>query len=133
MTGEAADPVLYDQRILLGDPSGRPGDCLRAAVATVLQEDPDDVPHFAEAPDWIRAVLDWRPGLFRFDYRRIDGPIAFPADGAARPWVVGCGQSPRGVLHAVVLAADDGRLIHDPHPSRDGLSGPLQFVLAVIR
>ena len=129
--------VLHDQRILVGDPSGRPGDCLRAAVATMLQTDPDRVPHFLESVDWMGAVLAYRPDL---QFRRRTDPVEvmghliepqplFPACGSARPWVVGVGMSPRGVHHAVVLAARDGSLIHDPHPSRDGLSGPVEILI----
>lgn len=42
--------------------------------------------------------------------------------------VLVAGKSPRGVMHQVVYR--DGRLWHDPHPSRDGVLD-VQEVLAV--
>ena len=119
--------VLYDQQILVGDGQDRPGDCLRAAMATLLQLDAARVPHFVEFADWMAAVRCYRDDLaFRWPGR--PKPL-FPVEDAAGEWVIGCGQSPRGHLHAVVLSASDGSMIHDPHPSRTGLIGPPAFIV----
>lgn len=116
--------LFYDQEFLVGDGSGRTGDCLRASVATLLQIDPVRVPHFSEFADWMGAVRCWRDDLaFRFRIR--PETKLFPVEGVVGEWVVGCGRSPRGHLHAVVLSAVDGSLVHDPHPSRAGLIGPV--------
>ena len=125
MTG-VSTVELYDQMWTVGDGSGRMGDCLRAAVATLLQIPPDRVPHFAESSDWLGALLAFRDGLHYFTLQKGYWP---PHMETALPWVIGCGRSPRGVMHAVILSAADGSLIHDPHPSRDGLSEPPTAVI----
>lgn len=113
-------PALHDQEILVGDPSGRPGDCLRACVATLLQLPPARVPHLAEFDDWLSGLLAFREGLSHFGLQAGYWP---PDMTTELPWVIGIGPSPRGVTHAVVLSATDGTLVHDPHPSRAGLTG----------
>lgn len=122
-------PVLYDQEFLVDDGSGRTGDCLRASMATLLQIDPVRVPHFSEFADWMAAVRCWRDDLaFRFRY---PDRLLFPAEGVIGKWVVGGGRSPRGHLHAVVLSAIDGALVHDPHPTRAGLIGDIHFIIVI--
>lgn len=46
---------------------------------------------------------------------------------------IASGKSPRGdFLHSTVHL--DGKLVHDPHPSRDGLDGePTDFEFVVLR
>jgi hypothetical protein len=77
-------------------------DCLRACLATVTGRPWD------EAPDTGR---DWRGKAVRF-------LCAHPAS----EWVIGIGESPRGCKggHAIVCTPD-GQMVHDPHPSRDGV------------
>ncbi|MFC1418582.1 hypothetical protein [Streptacidiphilus cavernicola] len=99
------------QTILHGDPQGRQGNCLQAAVASLLDLPLDDVPHFVEADDWTACLVDWaaeQGWLAR--YARPDAPVALG---------IACGPSPRGVHHAVVMR--DGVVVWDPHRSRDGL------------
>lgn len=99
------------QSILHGDPSGRPGNCLQAAVASLLELDLDGVPHFIEYDDWLERLRDF---CLAHGYRPLlRPPSAHVALGMA--W----GPSERGVRHAVVWI--DGMLAWDPHPSRAGL------------
>jgi hypothetical protein len=99
------------QTILHDDPQGRIGNCLQAAVASLLDLPLDDVPHFAEHGDWLERLVAWaadRNWLVR--HARPD---------VAVPFGIACGPSPRGVQHAVVMRA--GTVPWDPHPSREGL------------
>lgn len=99
------------QTILHGDPSGRPGNCLQAAVASLLDLNLDEVPHFIEHDDWLEYFVDF---CVERGYRPLmRPPAAHVAYGMA--W----GPSERGVRHAVVWI--DGRMVWDPHPSRAGL------------
>lgn len=100
------------QTILHGDPQGRQGNCLQAAVASLLDLRLDDVPHFVELDgDWVQHLVDWAAGRgWSVTYARPDSPV---------PLGIACGPSPRGVHHAVVMR--DGAVAWDPHPSRDGL------------
>lgn len=93
-----------------------PGDCFRACVASVLDVPIGEVPNFVAEAAWFRALLDWlAPRGLWF--------VSMPATPA--PWIpdgvhyIASGPAPRGVSHAVVMS--DGLLVHDPHPSRDGL------------
>lgn len=104
------------QTIIVGDASGRQGNCLAAAVASLLGLPLDEVPHFAEADDWWGAMASFaRTHGYAID--RADEPPKF---GLA------FGPSPRGVTHAVVIL--NGETAWDPHPSRAGLLSASMYV-----
>lgn len=125
--------IPADQEFVAGDVSGQPGDCLRAAVASVLALPREDVPHFLTVRtdgDWLQALVDWACAR-GYDVQWQD-PARWPVDGdTPGGCVVAVGKSPRAVHHAVVADAVTGALLHDPHPSRAGLTGPVlaQIVL----
>ncbi|NUP39508.1 MAG: hypothetical protein HOY76_21475 [Streptomyces sp.] len=99
------------QSILHGDPSGPPGDCLRAAVASLLELDIDVVPHFVEYDDWLERLRDF---CLAHGYRPLQRPPTTRVE-LGMAW----GPSERGIRHAVVWV--DGAMAWDPHPSRAGL------------
>ena len=113
MTTEAAAFDEVTQQFTLAETPDVPGDCWRAAVASVLRKPLDLVPHFILFGDsWPQAFdlwLAWE-GL-RQHGTRTD---VIPDEVC----IVG-GPSPRGILHACV--GMNGRIVWDPHPSRDGL------------
>jgi hypothetical protein len=101
-----------DQTIVIGDGSGQPGNCLQAAVASLLDLELDAVPHFILHEDWLERMVEFAAQHgYRVIYRPPTAPVAF---GLA------IGPSPRGVGHAVVCI--DGEIVWDPHPSRAGLT-----------
>jgi hypothetical protein len=104
------------QTILVGDIPGVPGNCLQAAVASLLDLDLDAVPHFALHEDWLERLVEFGNARGRHVLCR-SKPVAF---GLA------FGPSPRGVQHAVVCL--DGEIAWDPHPSREGLSSVSTYV-----
>lgn len=110
--------------------AGLPGNCLQAAVASLLDLELDDVPHFAVYVDWFAAMRRWardRGGDFTY--------FAFPVpEQYADAWeawsawgrehgahVLLSGPSPRGPFWHVVVGDVDRRVVWDPHPSRAGL------------
>ncbi|MGW1744576.1 hypothetical protein ACWCRD_02950 [Streptomyces sp. NPDC002092] len=99
------------QSILHGDPSGRPGNCLQAAVASLLDLQLDEVPHFIEHDDWEERLRDF---CLAHGYR----PLLRPPTTHV-PYGMAWGPSERGVRHAVVWVDDS--MAWDPHPSRAGL------------
>ena len=110
-----------DQEFLSDPDNGVLGDCWRACIATILGLPGSVVPHFVRdhGDEWLEATEDWlvangHPRLYYF-------PTRFPITDLLRPFVILVGPSPRGVAHAVVADADTGEMVHDPHPSRDGL------------
>ena len=112
------------------DNSDRPGNCLAAAVATWLELELEDVPHFLEHGMTFGDSLDpsqpsethyWWALLVGFmaghGYWATELGTIDDADPGEVLFVMG--MSPRGVCHQVLYR--DGELWHDPHPSRDGV------------
>lgn len=111
------------------------GDCWSACIASILELDIVEVPHFYEkwpaknyGPD--KALIEASDWLADRGYRLL--PIGYIDRGAARlikgTICIVSGISPRSgekkVEHAVVgRIKDDGSfdILHDPHPSRDGV------------
>lgn len=98
------------QTITVGDGSGRPGNCLQAAVASLLGLQLEEVPHFLETDDWSRSLTDFaraRGWRIRYDDQSPTFGLVF-------------GRSPRDEMHAVVYR--DHHMAWDPHPDRTGLA-----------
>lgn len=141
-------PIL---QTILADPDrddghsadGEAGNCYQAALASALDLPLDAVPHFAAmGADWWPKSHDWLAanGLIRLIW--CDDHDTYPSVSEA-PWpmsldclawpddlpaprelvaVLGCGPSPRGAFrHVVLLDPASGSLLHDPHPSGDGV------------
>ncbi len=89
------------------------GNCWQAAVASLLGLALDDVPHFMESDDPWGTYLG-----FLFDRGFAVITTAKPRPGA---FGLATGDSQRGVKHAVVTCGSE--MVHDPHPSGDGLLG----------
>lgn len=121
-----------DQTIVVGDP--RPGNCFAACVASALDLDLEDVPHFIE---WGVAFGDsedsgtaWWVMFVGYLFGRGFHVVEVPSiDSAEAELVFAHGMSPRGVMHQVLYL--DGELWHDPHPSRAGVLSvePHPFVI----
>lgn len=98
---------------------GADGNCWSTCIACILDLDVADVPDFNQAPDWAAAANEWlgKRGL-AFATRCGSSPPP-GLDGAL---IIASGMSGRGVRHAVLWR--DGAMVHDPHPSGDGLRSP---------
>ncbi len=109
----------YTQTIFVNDPRGIPGDCMRTAVASLLDLPIEAVPHFVlfdEPGAWFEAFNLWLRGR---------GLYVKPLRaGHVDRECLALGMSPRDVEHIVVWGPDG--LVHDPHPSRAGIE-PRQF------
>lgn len=97
-----------------------PGNCMQAALATVLGLRLDQVPHFLAYNDWWAQCNAWllkryALHLLNFKWTSNDWPL---------PPVVHfmIGRTVRNSDHVVVAFA--GETIFDPHPSDAGLSEP---------
>jgi hypothetical protein len=102
------------QTILHDPDSDAVGNCMQAAIATLLGLNLDDVPHFAEHDDWDVRLREWshQRGLIWFTLGVMEVPDWAPC--------LLDGKSPRGIAHVVVVRGLT--TVWDPHPSRDGLS-----------
>ena len=120
-------PILHDPE------NGAIGDCFRCCIATLLDLPVNEVPHFAEKDwgktkdyTWFADLTAWLAtrGFAFFELGPIGDDHGKWFDGLAPSGFdvhhVVSGMSPRGFRHSVV--ARNGVTIHDPHPSRGGLS-----------
>ena len=99
----------------LHNPPEQNGNCLAAALASLLELDISEVPEFEdmEGDSWWFKLIDWLHSI-GFHLVVWDQEIHYPGF-----YIVG-GTSPRGdFLHSVIY--ENGKLVHDPHPSGDGL------------
>ncbi len=115
------------------------GNCVAACVASILGVPLDRVPHFIEfgvqfgdsedvkevshGSNWWAMMLGFLAGrgLWVVELDKV-------TDADPDEFVLVAGMSPRGVMHQVVYR--EGRLWHDPHPSRAGVLD-VREVLAV--
>lgn len=108
---EVTQTILYDPDL---NARGVYGNCLQAAMASALGLDLDAVPHFGAFVWWDAAARLWLRG------RGLDCSWVPASSGLPEGRCVVVGSSPRPTgRHAVV--GDGGRVVFDPHPSRDGL------------
>ncbi len=103
--------IRHTQTIFVNDPRGIPGDCMRTAVAALLERPVESVPHFVLFDDWFGAFNLWLRG----ENLQIQ-PIG---KGNVDRECLAFGMSPRDVEHVVVWGPDG--LVHDPHPSQAGI------------
>lgn len=103
------------QTILHSDDAN--GNCFAAALASVMEWDIEDCPD----------IFAWSEDRWWFDLRQWmleRGYWVLSSSGCMSDlYCIGVGKSPRGAPggHAVVCL--NGEIVHDPHPSNDGLDG----------
>lgn len=109
-------PRWHDQTVLHSESTV--GNCVQACLASVLSLPLDAVPPFDEAtgPEQLMAFDAWLRARGIESFRRYTERGQVPFNEGL---YLASGPSPRGVHHMVVMC--DGRLLHDPHPSRAGL------------
>jgi hypothetical protein len=125
------------------------GDCETCAIASILELPYEAVPLFVK--DDVEKGINWFQALFKFLGERgcqpsgiIVGTVPDPQAALLKKWsetvlahlplpryIEASGPSPRGEWgHAVVWDTVEGRIVHDPHPSRAGLrGGPTAFMV----
>lgn len=104
------------QTILDTDDPARQGNCLQAAIASILDLPLDDVPHFVQqhedgAGDWLDLTCAWLA----------ERGLVLRLTQTPRPgehYLI-FGRTERGTSHVAIYR--DGHMVHDPHPSGAGL------------
>ena len=121
-----------NQTITADDPQ-RMGNCVSACVASLLNRPLDEVPHFGEEGLALGDTLQdgpngrvghgiaWWAMLLGYMAAAGYAPVELTDVDQAEPGelLFVAGMSPRGIMHQVIYR--DGELLHDPHPSHDGL------------
>lgn len=119
--------IKVKQTILHDPDNGDIGNCLQACIASILELDIHDVPHFAahKGSDWFDRLNDWllKRGLWALVITGWDG------DFIPFGYSIVCGTSRRGIRHSCV--AYDGKVEFDPHPDDTGLSEIDSYYLLV--
>ena len=111
------------------DADGNPGDCLRTAIASMFDLDPEQVPHFAMHLNWWDSLRRWADERHAdFACIHVEPGTDLSAYATGLP-LIGSGPSPRGPFWHVVLADTDLNLVHDPDPSPAGLVDASQVVV----
>lgn len=125
--------MQFHTQLLQHDPdNGVWGDCMRTALACLLDLPCAQVPHFNDGgpdlPEFTRRIDAW---LLRIDKTIFNIPYAvkdlnevLASFGRINPdrYYFVSGRSPRGADHIVVALND--QVLHDPHPDGGGLVGP---------
>ena len=105
-----------EQRLFAGVKARIPGDCFKACIASILELQYEEVPHFLlYGEQWCHVFNIWliEKGLVcesRDAYQKKEPPK--PYDGYH---IVG-GMGTRGHRHAVIAYKDE--LVFDPHPDK---------------
>ena len=116
---------FHTQTILHDPENGLWGNCFQTALACVLDMEVEEVPHFYDQGNTsIDPIQKW---LLQFNLCLVTIGHAkdhdwFAESGLTEVVTISGGPSPRydgKVDHCVV--ARGGRMLHDPHPSRDGV------------
>lgn len=128
---------FVDQEFLHDPEAGTVGDCWRAGIASILGLPLEDVPHFvrdyptaegATTAAWFDETCRWLTEHHGVTALFYDNPEAIRAEGRAEDHqrvhrlILLDGRSPRDVAHVVVGDAITGEMVHDPHPTRAGLT-----------
>lgn len=98
------------------------GNCMQAAVATLLDLPLDGVENFIEHGDRCHHRLKEWLHERGFALERRDGAVVCAG------YYLAVGKSPRGASHMVVMC--DDQIAHDPHPQRTGIL-EVEFVYTV--
>lgn len=115
--------MFPDQEILVGEQKmDVPGDCFRACIAGILGVTTAGVPHFAllGIHHWLHCAVAW----LQVEEEVTLDTINSPADPGyvQLKYCMLRGETARGTYHAVIGEAATGQMVHDPHPSRAGLT-----------
>lgn len=111
--------IPITQTITYDPTPGAPlGNCWQTAIASVLELELDDVPHFVQVDEdggdnWYYYTWFWlwyRGHQLVSVYRHLYN----------NEYYLVTGKSPRGDFHHVVVY-QNGKMVHDPHPDGTGL------------
>lgn len=87
------------------------GNCLQAAVASIIEFPLNTVPNFILFEKWYDRMVEF------LNEKGFD----VSGEPTNNEYALAFGDSPRGTKHAVVMMGDD--IVHDPHPSKGGVTG----------
>lgn len=118
-----------DQTVFVGDT--RPGNCFAACIASIFEVPLESIPAWEIESQWAEHWIEVSDYLAnKFGVGMLEIVFASRTGGLTHDDDCFCiltGKGPRGVNHAVVGLGPN--IVHDPHPSRDGLVGKPESVV----
>lgn len=113
-------------------PDEEKGNCYPVAIASLLGVDAGRVPNFIRADDYVDETAAWlaERGLAIIGFEC--NPVEHVEQWRDRVTTIASGRSPRGDWQHAVLWRG-GKLLHDPHPSGDGIVGePTYYEVLIV-
>lgn len=109
---------------------GKPdGNCFQACVASILEMDLEDVPHFCKGddPNWMENLNKW---LHQFGLGALT--VAFQnRSPITKGWCLAGGPcGPEDVMHEVVMK--DLKMVHNPHEGWGELTKVVDYTFIVV-
>lgn len=112
------------------------GNCFAAAIASLVEKPITEVPNVetlfdVDGVSWYGVMDSWlRANGFEIitnnDYKVFHNPAEYNddtrnilIDSLTGKYYMASGMSPRGVMHVCIYK--DGIMVHDPHPTREGI------------
>lgn len=112
------------------EPPDSIGDCFPCCIASILELPRSAVPHIYEGEGWLdttgkvgmKRLREWLAtiGFYYFEFELPEDKIDEWLDGFDCHYIIS-GMGGRGARH--VCVGFNGKIVHDPHPSRTGI-GP---------
>jgi hypothetical protein len=105
------------------DPSNNSfGDCYRACIASILELNIEDVPHFMLEHDWRKRIRNILLFLKKYNYTlySVDGLTDYTLEGENEYFIVS-GNSPRNKNNKHAVVGYKGKIVHDPHPDKTNI------------
>lgn len=123
---------------ILHDPeNGQYGDCMRATIASILELESNEVPHFYENgddKDFDKSKCDFLASLglveMTLNYPELFEYKSYTLNGLTGIYHLMSGYTERKTYHSVVGC--DGVMVHDPHPSKSGLMKCESFSFLIV-
>ena len=115
--------MIHVDQTKFGDKNGN---CLAACLASILECQLSDVPDFGDGKGWYLKLTRWlKSRNFILLY------WGAPEPERPEAYHLTLTKPPRGkFLHWVVVLGNN--IVHDPHPSRDGLAGPVEDTMPIV-
>lgn len=108
--------IPYTQTILEGQ-NGMRGNCWQTAIASVLDLQVEEVPHFVQIE--AEGGENWATHTAQWLWDRGFGWQTLKKHLMTGEFYLVSGPTVRGTQHVTIW--QDGRMVHDPHPSGVGL------------
>lgn len=120
--------IPITQTVLHDPASGLHGNCLSAVLASLLHLPIESIPVFSDPDRWLKDLNAWlrQHGLAYLWFQDKEFSRILEEFGIEGLHHEISGKTTRFSDYSHACVAEDGRLVFDPHPSRDGLNAGVE-------